>query len=78
MDHSQCHHLLGDLSNYLDGDASAEVCAEIERHLQDCENCKVVIDTLNKTISLYHELPQPELSDQAKKRLVRALDLDID
>ncbi|MBW7883378.1 MAG: zf-HC2 domain-containing protein [Caldilineaceae bacterium] len=75
MTHEQCKHLLADLSDYLDGQAAEEVCAEIDRHLAGCEDCRVVVDTLRKTVELYHDLPQPELSDAAKARLYAALDL---
>jgi len=71
-----CQYLLADLSSYLDGEASAEVCAEIERHLADCENCRVVVDTLEKTVTLYHELPKPEMPDAVRQRLFRRLDLE--
>ncbi len=72
---THCQHLLEDMSAYLDGEASAELCAEIERHLSGCEDCRVVVDTLRKTISLYHELPQPELPPEARLRLYKSLDL---
>lgn len=71
-----CHYLLADLSDYLDGEASAEVCAEIERHLAECENCRVVVNTLEKTITLYRELPQPEMPDAVRQRLYRRLNLE--
>jgi anti-sigma factor (TIGR02949 family) len=71
-----CQHLLGELSLYLDGEASAEVCAEIERHLAGCENCRAVVDTLRKTITLYHTLPQPGLPEGARERLYRTLRLE--
>lgn len=73
--HHNCQHLLGDLSLYLDGEASAGLCAEIERHLADCENCRVVVDTLRKTVHLVRDLPQPQLSAQARERLYASLDL---
>lgn len=73
--HHDCPHLLGDLSLYLDGEASAGLCAEIERHLADCENCRVVVDTLRKTVHLVRDLPQPQLSAQARERLYASLDL---
>jgi predicted anti-sigma-YlaC factor YlaD len=75
MEHHDCRHLLGDLSEYLDGDESAMVCAEIERHLADCAKCRVVVDTLRKTVLLYHDQPKPEFSENARARLYRALDL---
>jgi anti-sigma factor RsiW len=75
MEHKNCQHLLNDLSDFLDGEASAEICAEIERHLAGCEDCRVMVDTLRKTVVLYRELPQPELPQDARQRLYRALDL---
>lgn len=77
MEHENCQHLLDDLSDFLDGEASAEVCAEIERHLAGCENCRVMVDTLRKTVILYRELPQPELPQDARQRLYQALDLEV-
>lgn len=71
----QCGEWLGDLSAYLDGEASAELCALIETHMRGCNNCKVMVDTLRKTITLYHAAPQPELSAEARARLFRVLDL---
>ncbi len=71
-----CHHLLEALSDFADGDASAALCAEIERHLADCENCRVVVDTLRQTVKLYHELPQPVLPTGTRERLYRSLDLE--
>lgn len=75
MEHGECKHLLGDLSAYLDGEATESVCAEIEKHLADCTNCRVVVDTLHKTILLYHHQPKPVLNEDARARLYRALDL---
>lgn len=73
--HGNCKHLLADLSGYLDGEAAAEICAEIERHLAECTDCRAVVDTLRKTIYLYHTLPQPTLSPDARRRLFAALSL---
>ncbi len=75
MEKETCRHLLASMSEYLDGEASAELCAEIERHLADCTDCRVMVDTLRKTVSVYHELPQPELSAEARLRLYKSLDL---
>ncbi|MBI5878458.1 MAG: zf-HC2 domain-containing protein [Chloroflexi bacterium] len=71
-----CRHLLGDLSAYLDGDAAPVVCAEIERHLRDCADCRVVIDTLRKTVTLYRTQPASRLPDDARDRLYAALNLN--
>jgi len=76
-DSNGCQHLLGDLSDYLDSEVSAELCAEIEEHMDGCDNCQVVIDTLRKTIVLYRGMPQPNMPDGVRQRLYKALDLDL-
>lgn len=73
---SKCPELINELSDYLDGVAAPEICAEIERHLQECPDCKVMVDTLEKTISLYRERDgDTELPEDVRKRLYRVLDL---
>jgi hypothetical protein len=72
-----CRHLLDSLSDYVDAAASEEICAEIERHLADCEDCRVVVDTLRKTVTLYHaNRTSPEIPTDVRERLYKCLDLD--
>ncbi len=73
--HGNCADLLGALSDYLDGEASAALCAEIRQHMAQCQRCRVVVDTLSRTVTLYHHLPQPELPESARERLYRTLNL---
>ena len=75
MTHENCRDLLGELSAFLDGEASAEICAQIRRHMDGCEKCRVVVDTLRKTVTLYQRLPEPELPEAARERLYKVLDL---
>jgi anti-sigma factor RsiW len=63
------------LADYLDGDLSPQLCTEIERHLASCKNCRIVVDTLSKTISLYQKLPQPEVPSEVQERLFKVLKL---
>ena len=71
-----CRELLGGLSDYVDGTADDALCAEIERHLAGCDDCRVVVDTLGKTISLYRTLPEEEVPDDVRDRLLHVLHLD--
>ena len=75
MEHHNCRDLLDGLSDYLDGEASAELCAEIRRHMSSCDKCRVVIDTLGKTVKLYRQLPKADMSEEARERLYKVLDL---
>lgn len=78
-DHKDCSYLLGSLSEYVDGTLEDMLCEEIERHVAECEDCRVVIDTLEKTIYLYHAsagLEPPGVPEDVKERLYKRLDLD--
>jgi anti-sigma factor RsiW len=75
--HEECRELLGGLSDYVDGTADAALCAEIERHLAGCENCRVVVDTLGRTVSLYQALPEEQVPAGVSERLLRVLKLDV-
>jgi hypothetical protein len=75
--HKNCRYLLSSLSDYVDGDISEALCDEIEIHMADCENCQIVINTLQKTVNLYHiTMEQPDIPSEVKSRLFKRLDLD--
>lgn len=75
-DHN-CRHLLGSLSEYVDGTLDESLCIEIERHMADCEDCRIVIDSLRKTITLYQATAQEQpMPDGVRERLYRRLALD--
>jgi hypothetical protein len=75
MEIENCRGMLGELSDYLDRILSEEFCQEIEEHVASCVECRIVVDTLCKTILLYQGLPQPEMSGEARDRLYYSLDL---
>ena len=75
--HEECRKLLNSLSDYVDGDLQQELCDEIELHMKDCENCRIVIDTLSKTVSLYQTSSEAAVvPDEVRQRLFHRLDLD--
>ena len=76
-EHRECRYLLDSLSDFIDGALSSELCDEIERHMADCENCRIVVDSLRKTIYLYHETTVPlAVPDEVRARLYQRLDLE--
>jgi predicted anti-sigma-YlaC factor YlaD len=77
MDHNNCKHLLGSLSGYIDGELSSALCSEIEHHLQECENCRIVVDSLRKTVYLYKVTAKsPGMPTDVRERLFKRLDLN--
>ena len=77
-DDSKCRALLGSLSDYVDGCLAEELCEELERHMSECQNCRVVVDTLRKTVSLYHTTAADpgEVPGPVRERLYRTFNLD--
>jgi len=78
VDRPTCRSLLGLLSDYVDGELSEELCQEIESHTTECQNCRVVVDTLRKTISLYHETAaeSAEIPVEIRTKLYKTLNLE--
>jgi anti-sigma factor (TIGR02949 family) len=75
--HEDCRKLLDSLSAFHDGELPQELCAEIEEHMKNCDNCRIVVDTLGKTISLYQTTSEEiTVPDDVRQRLFHRLDLD--
>ena len=75
---AECKSLLETLSDYVDGTLDEELCEEIQRHIVECQDCRIVVDTLKKTIYLYHATAS-ELADvppNVRDRLFRSLNLE--
>jgi predicted anti-sigma-YlaC factor YlaD len=71
-----CDELLAYFSDYLDGDLEDTVCGELEEHLKECQNCRIVVDTLRKTIDIYHvTYGKLGLPDSLRNKLFYRLDL---
>ncbi|MBE2194932.1 MAG: zf-HC2 domain-containing protein [Anaerolinea sp.] len=66
----QCKDLLKHFSAFVDGEASESLCADIERHLAACPECQIILDTLRRTISLYHDLETPTVPDSLRRKLL--------
>jgi RNA polymerase sigma-70 factor (ECF subfamily) len=60
------HELLGD---YLDQDLRDALCAELEKHMDDCPDCRVHVDSVKKVIRLYREAKGDDLPVDIRIRL---------
>ena len=53
-----CAELLALLNEYVDGGVDPSACKELEAHLATCNPCRVVVDNIRQTITLYrHDKP---------------------
>ncbi len=71
-----CQELKAKLSDFLDGDIDDAVCLEIKRHLEGCDNCRIMVDTLKKTIVLYRDEPRETVPPETHARLWKVLKLE--
>ena len=70
----KCKDVIRELSNYLDGELTREMLAEVERHMQHCEDCRLVVDTTRHTINLYCNQEPAPLPSDVHDRLHQALE----
>jgi RNA polymerase sigma-70 factor (ECF subfamily) len=69
----KCDELLAMLNDYVDGDITPGVCADLQKHLAGCNPCQVVVDNIRKTITLYKAGEPYELPIEFRTRLHDAL-----
>lgn len=76
-EHKNCRELLGSLSEYVDGELSNELCNILEHHMEDCEDCRIVVDTLRKTVNIYQMTAESEeLPGDIRERLFKSLKIE--
>ena len=70
----KCKDVIHELSDYLDGALDPALLAELQRHLEHCEDCRLVVDTTKKTIQVYCNSEPAPLDEDVRMRLHRALE----
>ena len=68
-----CRGIVKELSNYLDEALDSTLKATIEKHLEHCDDCRVVVDTTKRTIQIYCNSEPAPLPDDTRMRLHEAL-----
>ncbi len=68
-----CQGVIREISNYIDGDLDLAVKQELEHHLENCEECKMVVDQTKFTVEIFCDSKPLELPGEVKLRLREAL-----
>jgi len=68
-----CKGVIREISNYIDGDLDLAMKQELERHLEHCEDCKMVVDQTRLTVEVFCDSQPVELPGDVKSRLHDAL-----
>lgn len=72
---THCQGLLAAVSDYIDGELDPRLCADLEAHLAGCADCRIVMDTMRKTVVVYRRLgPSEALPPDVTRRLWAALE----
>jgi anti-sigma factor RsiW len=68
-----CKGVIRELSNYIDGDLDPVVKQELERHLEHCEDCTMIVDQTKKSIEILCDSQPVQLPADVRSRLHSAL-----
>ncbi len=68
-----CRKVIQQLSEILDGELEPGLAEQLARHLEHCQDCKLVVDTTRKTIEIYCNTEPMDLPPAVRERLERAL-----
>jgi len=63
----RCEDLVTYLSEYIDGNLDSELVDAAREHLATCQNCRVVLDSTQRTILLYREQAHQNVMTAARK-----------
>jgi len=69
----KCKGVIREISSYLDGDLDASLRQELERHFDDCQDCRMVVDQTKLTIEIFCDKQPVELPNEVRSRLHDAL-----
>lgn len=71
-----CYAVRKELSNYLEGDVTAELRRQLEEHLRSCHHCVVIYDGMRNTVRLLNDermIDVPKgFSQRLYERLIRS------
>jgi len=68
-----CKGVIHEISNYIDSELDLPVRQELERHLEHCGDCQMVVDQTRLTVDVFCDAKPVELPGDVRSRLHDAL-----
>jgi anti-sigma factor RsiW len=68
-----CKGVIREISDYIDGELDLTIRQELERHLEHCEDCTLILDQTRKSIEILCDSEPIPLSAEVQSRLRAAL-----
>ena len=69
-----CKDFLNEVGDFLDENLDRELRDKIEKHVSECPNCWVILDTTQKTIKVYKGVDPQPIPSEVHTRLMLALE----
>jgi anti-sigma factor RsiW len=68
-----CNGVIRELSSYIDGELELAVRQELERHLEHCKDCVLILDQTKKSVQMLCDSQPIPLPADLRSRLHAAL-----
>ena len=68
-----CREIKKLLPEYLDQNLQEEVCEHLKAHLEECEDCRIFVKTVETTVGLYKHCPGSDLPDKVRSDKLQSL-----
>ncbi len=69
-----CKDFLQELNDFLDDSVDPATKAHWQKHVDECPNCFVIVDTTRRTLHVYKGMQSKELPEDVRTRLWAALE----
>ena len=69
-----CKQFLQELNDYLDPSTDPTMKCHLEKHVSECPNCFVLVDTTKKTLQVYKGVEPQTIPEGVKARLWKAIE----
>ena len=65
----KCHDYIDNLNDFLDGELDAALCEDITKHIGECKNCRIMVDSMKMTVTLCREGKEEQLPKALEAKL---------
>lgn len=65
----KCGTILEMFSRHLEGEISADLCADMQSHVENCPHCKQTCNTLNQVLTMCRTSPTPEVPERIQAQV---------
>jgi predicted anti-sigma-YlaC factor YlaD len=66
-----CQEVIAELAAQLEGEPTAQIRRELERHLAECRTCEVLYDSARKTLRIVTDSGSFDLPEGVSERIVK-------